>query len=319
MFNIGIIGCGTMSARMADAIKGDPDMRIAGVASRDRNKGKKFAKTHCEDAKVYTGYEKLAAAKDIDLIYIATPNTCHYENAITCIKEHKNVLIEKPFAMSKAEADSIFTEAKNRGVFVCEGMWPNFMPLHKKIKEWIDGGRIGSVSYINANLGYDLSEVKRLYDPVLGGGAYLDLGVYTTNLALSFMGDNINVSRVFARRLSTGCDRDTTYILETEDGSIMANLYVTMAAATDKNGAIIGEKGKIVITNINNYRRIELLTTDDELIEACDAEGEFYEGLVCEMRACMKAIRKGRIQCTEMPWQRTAQIARINDTVRAMM
>ena len=180
MFNIGIIGCGTMSARMADAIKGDPDMRIAGVASRDRNKGKKFAKAHCEDAKVYTGYEKLAAAKDIDLIYIATPNTCHYENAITCIKEHKNVLIEKPFAMSKAEADSIFTEAKNRGIFVCEGMWPNFMPLHKKIKEWIDGGRIGSVSYINANLGYDLSEVKRLYDPVLGGGAYLDLGVYTT-------------------------------------------------------------------------------------------------------------------------------------------
>ena len=133
------------------------------------------------------------------------------------------------------------------------------------------------------------------------------------------MGDNINVSRVFARRLSTGCDRDTTYILETEDGSIMANFYVTMAAATDKNGAIIGEKGKIVITNINNYRRIELLTADDELIEACDAEGEFYEGLVCEMRACMKAIQKGRIQCTEMPWQRTAQIARINDTVRAMM
>ena len=319
MFNIGIIGCGTMSARMADAIKGDPDMRIAGVASRDRNKGKKFAKAHCEDAKVYTGYEKLAAAKDIDLIYIATPNTCHYENAITCIKEHKNVLIEKPFAMSKAEADSIFTEAKNRGVFVCEGMWPNFMPLHKKIKEWIDGGRIGSVSYINANLGYDLSEVKRLYDPVLGGGAYLDLGVYTTNLALSFMGDNINVSRVFARRLSTGCDRDTTYILETEDGSIMANLYVTMAAATDKNGAIIGEKGKIVITNINNYRKITLYSTDDVLLDEIEEEKAYIKGYVYEFESCANAISKGLIQAPEMPWSRTVRICQINDIIRSMM
>ena len=319
MFNIGIIGCGTMSARMADALKGDPDITIAGVASRDRNKGKKFAKAHCEDAKVYTGYEKLAAAKDIDLIYIATPNTCHYENAITCIKEHKNVLIEKPFAMSNAETDSIFTEAKNRGIFVCEGMWPNFMPLHQKMKEWIDEGRIGAVKYVSANLGYDLTEVKRLYDPTLGGGVYLDLGVYTTNFALSFLGDNLNVSRVFARRLSTGCDRDTAYILETEGGEAMANLYVTMDANTDKNASIIGEKGKIVITNVNNYRRIELLTGDDELIEACDAEGEFYAGLVHEMRACMNAIEKGRIQCPEMPWHRTSMIARIGDTVRSMM
>ena len=144
------------------------------------------------------------------------------------------------------------------------------------------------------------------------------------NVKTVYFETDLTVSmRLAAKEMSIaqylGCDRDTTYILETEDGSIMANLYVTMAAATDKNGAIIGEKGKIVITNINNYRRIELLTTDDELIEACDAEGEFYEGLVCEMRACMKAIQKGRIQCTEMPWQRTAQIARINDTVRAMM
>ena len=319
MFNIGIIGCGVMAARMADTLKGDPDIRIAGVASRDRNKAKKFAAAHCEDAKVYTGYEKLAAAKDIDLIYIATPNTFHYENAITCIKEYKNVLIEKPFAMSRAETDSIFTEAKNRGLFVCEGMWPNFMPLHKQIKEWIDEGKIGSVKYLSANLGYDLTEVKRIYDPVLGGGAYLDLGVYTTNFALSFMGDNLNVSRVFARRLSTGCDRDTAYILETEDGSIMANFYVTMAAATDKNASVIGEKGKIVITNVNNYRRIELLTPDDELIEAYDAEGGFYEGLRLEMRACMNAIKKGLIQCPEMTWHRSTMIAKIGDTVRSMM
>ena len=114
MLRVGILGCGTIAAKIADSLKGNKKAVIAGVASRERNKAKKFAAAHCPDAKVFTGYEKLAASDEIDLVYIATPNTYHYEHAIMCIKEYKNILVEKPFAMSKAEADSIFFEAKNR-------------------------------------------------------------------------------------------------------------------------------------------------------------------------------------------------------------
>lgn len=120
MLRVGILGCGTIAAKIADSLKGNKKAVIAGVASRERNKAKKFAAAHCPDAKVFTGYEKLAASDEIDLVYIATPNTYYYEHAIMCIKEYKNILVEKPFAMSKAEADSIFFEAKNRGVFVAE-------------------------------------------------------------------------------------------------------------------------------------------------------------------------------------------------------
>ena len=280
MLRVGILGCGTIAAKIADSLKGNKKAVIAGVASRERNKAKKFAAAHCPDAKVFTGYEKLAASDEIDLVYIATPNTYHYEHAIMCIKEYKNILVEKPFAMSKAEADSIFFEAKNRGVFVAEAMWTSYQPLHLKALEWIEKGRIGAVKYVSANLGYDIASVPRLNSPVLGGGSYLDLGVYTTNFALSFMGNDIKVSRVFARRVSSGIDRDTSYCLESEDGSILGNFYVTMCADTDKDGVVVGERGKIKFTNINNYRKIAIYSNDDTLLEEVDGDKEFLRGYV---------------------------------------
>jgi len=319
MLRVGILGCGTIAAKIAESLKGNKKAVIAGVASRERNKAKKFAAAHCPDAKVFTGYEKLAASDEIDLVYIATPNTYHYEHAIMCIKEYKNILVEKPFAMSKAEADSIFFEAKNRGIFVAEAMWTSYQPLHLKALEWVEKGRIGAVKYVSANLGYDIASVPRLNSPILGGGSYLDLGVYTTNFALSFMGNDIKVSRVFARRVSSGIDRDTSYCLESEDGSILGNFYVTMCADTDKDGVVVGERGKIKFTNINNYRKIAIYSNDDTLLEEVDGDKEFLRGYVYEFESCANAISKGLIQAPEMPWSKTVRIAQINDTIRSMM
>ena len=319
MLRVGILGCGSIAAKVADSLKDSKKVAVTGVASRERNKAKKFAAAHCPDAKVFGGYEKLAASDDIDLIYIATPNTYHYEHAILCIKEYKNVLIEKPFAMSKAETDSIFFEAKNRGVFVAEAMWTSYLPLQKKALEWIAEGRIGAVKYVAANLGYDIENVPRLNSPVLGGGSYLDLGVYTTNFALSFMGNDIRVSRVFARMTSSGIDRDTSYCMESEDGSILGNFYVTMCADTDKDGVVVGERGKIKFTNINNYRKIAIYSNDDTLLEEVDGDKEFLRGYVYEFESCANAISKGLIQAPEMPWSKTVRIAQINDTIRSMM
>ena len=301
MLRVGILGCGVIAAKICDSLKGNRKVRIEGVASRERAKAKKFAASHCPDAKVFTGYEKLAKSPDIDLIYIATPNTYHYEHAIMCIKEYKNVLIEKPFAMSKAEADSIFFEAKNRGVFVAEAMWTSYLPLHKKALEWIEKGRLGQIKYVTANLGYDIENVPRL------------------NSTLSFMGDDIKVSRVFARKDSSGIDRDTTYSMETDDGAILGNFYVTMCANTDKDGVVIGERGKIRFTNINNYRKITLYSADDVMLDEAEADKNYLKGYVYEFESCANAISKGLIQAPEMPWSRTVRICQINDTIRSMM
>ena len=316
MFNVGILGCGQIAAVMAQNLAGLDDIKVAAVASREKKKANAFAKKYCPDAKACGTYEQMINMKDIDLIYISTPNTYHYENAILCLKAYKNILVEKPFTMSKAEADSIFTEAKNRNLFVCEAMWTAFMPLHKLILQWIKAGDIGSLKYISSNLGYDIKDRPRLTDPMLGGGAYLDLGVYPTHLAMSILGDDLFPVSVRTRKYSTGIDEDTTFILERNDGAQSVS-YVTMDARTDGDGAIVGDKGFIRIKNINNYERVELYDKDGKLVKSEERDG--FSGYTLEVQACKEAISKGFIQCAEMPWSRTAALAGINDRIISMM
>ncbi len=317
MFNIGIIGCGAMAAKMIESISVLEDVNVVAVASRERSRAAKFVKKYCPEAKPLGTYEQMTRQKDIDLVYIATPNTFHYENAIMCIKNHLNVLVEKPFAMSREETDSIFTEAKNRGVFVCEAMWTSFMPLHKKMLSWIESGKIGAVRYIQSNLGYNVEDRPRITDPSLGGGAYLDLGVYPTNLAVSILGENLDPVSAFAHKYSTGVEKDLSYVLEIPHDGAMAVSFVTVASVTDRDGSVIGENGYIKITNINDYEKIELYNDKSELVDSAVREG--LNSYAVEIKACMDAIRKGFIQCPEMPWHKTAAIASINDRIRRMI
>lgn len=317
MFKIGIIGCGTMAAKMIESIRELDGIEIVAVASRERSRAVKFCKANCPDAKPLGSYEQMARQKDIDMVYIATPNTFHYENAIMCIKNYMNVLVEKPFVMSREEADSIFTEAKNRGVFVCEAMWTSFMPLHKKMMKWIKDGKIGAVRYVQSNLGYSIEDSKRVTDPALGGGAHLDLGVYPVNLAVSILGENIEPVSVYAHRYSTGVEKDISCVLEVPHDGALAVSFVTISSLTDRSGSVIGENGYIKITNINDYERIELYNNKGEMVESAVREG--LNSYAVEMQACIKAIRDGLIQCPEMPWHKTAAIATLNDKIRRMI
>ena len=107
MFKIGIIGCGRMAAKMIESIKDLKEVEVVAVASREKARANKFVKQNCPDAKPLGSYEQMTRQKDIDLVYIATPNTFHYENAVMCVKNHMNVLVEKPFVMSREEASSL--------------------------------------------------------------------------------------------------------------------------------------------------------------------------------------------------------------------
>jgi len=317
MFNIGIIGCGRMAAKMIESIRDLKDVKVVAVASREKSRANKFVKANCPDAKALGTYEQMTRQKDIDLVYIATPNTFHYENAIMCVKNHLNVLVEKPFAMSREEADSIFSEAKNRGVFVCEAMWTSFMPLHKKMMSWIEKGKIGAVRYVQSNLGYNIEDVPRITDPALGGGAHLDIGVYPANLAVSVLGENLEPVSVYAHKYSTGVEKDVSCVLEVPNDGALAVSFVTVASLTDRDGSVIGERGYIKLKNINDYEKIELYNNKGELVESAE-KGEMNSYAI-EILACIDAIGKGLIQCPDMPWHKTAYIASLNDKIRRMI
>lgn len=157
-FKIGIIGCGTIAAKMAFTLNRMDGVRCYAVASRSPEKAKAFAAKWNFD-KAYGSYAELAQDAEVDLIYIATPHSEHYACARLCITNGKSVLCEKPFMVNAGQAEEIFRLAEENNVFVTEAIWTRYMPSAKKLRQLIDDKVIGNARTLSANLCYPISGV----------------------------------------------------------------------------------------------------------------------------------------------------------------
>lgn len=312
-FKIGIIGAGHMSERMADTIRQMPEAELYAVASREEEKAKAFAEKF--GATTYYGnYQALMEDEAVQLIYIATPNHLHYEQARACIQYGKPVLLEKPFALNERQAQALIDLAEMHQVFLCEAMWVRFMPLMTRLKKDLEQGRIGEVTSVTADIGYDLKEKARVNRLDMGGGALLDIGVYPITFALQVLGkeiDNISTSMV---RMNSGVDAQEVVNLVYMNGA-MASLYTTMLSNTDKQGKIYGTEGYILVEDINNYVRYQVFDAQGILVETVERP-EQISGLEYEIQACIHAIQNKKLECPQMTHVDTLFLMRVLDTVR---
>lgn len=312
-FRFGIIGAGVMSERMAETVVKMKDVELYAVASRTEEKAKSFAEKYGAE-KYYGTYEALMEDEAVQLIYIATPNHLHYEQARACIQHGKPVLLEKPFTLNEQQAQALIDLAEMHQVFLCEAMWVRFMPLMATLKKELEAGKIGEVTSLTANIGYDLREVERVNRLDMGGGALLDIGVYPITFALQILGgeiDNISTSMV---RMNSGVDAQEFVNLVYTNGAV-AGLYATMLSNTDKQGIIYGTDGYIVVEDINNYSKYSVYNKQRELIETVERP-EQISGLEYEVQACIHAIQRQRLECPQMTHSDTLFLMRILDTVR---
>lgn len=312
-FKIGIIGAGVMAGRMADTIRQMKEAELYAVASREEEKAKAFAEKY--GATTYFGsYEALMEDEAVQLIYIATPNHLHYEQARACIRHGKPVLLEKPFALNERQAQALIDLAEMHQVFLCEAMWVRFMPLMVRLQKDLEQGRIGEVTSVTADIGYDLKEKERVNRLDMGGGALLDIGVYPITFALQILGkeiDNISTSMV---RMNSGVDAQEAVNLVYMNGA-MASLYTTMLSNTDKQGKIYGTEGYILVEDINNYARYQIFDVKGGLIETVERP-EQISGLEYEVQACIHAILGKKLECPQMTHADTLFLMRVLDTVR---
>ncbi|MBP3506629.1 MAG: Gfo/Idh/MocA family oxidoreductase [Lachnospiraceae bacterium] len=312
-FKIGIIGAGHMSERMADTIRQMPEAELYAVASREEEKAKAFAVKY--GATTYYGsYEALMEDDAVQLIYIATPNHLHYEQARACIRHGKPVLLEKPFALNERQAQALIDLAEMHQVFLCEAMWVRFMPLMVRLQKDLEQGRIGEVTSVTADIGYDLKEKERVNRLDMGGGALLDIGLYPITFALQILGkeiDNISTSMV---RMNSGVDAQEVVNLVYMNGA-MASLYATMLSNTDRQGKIYGTEGYILVEDINNYARYQIFDAKGNLVETVERPAQI-SGLEYEVQACIHAIQSKKLECPQMTHVDTLFLMRVLDTVR---
>lgn len=177
--NFGIIGLGNIANKFAKTLN-EMNEYLYAVASRDINKAKEFSIKY-NSKNYYGSYEELYKDPNIDVIYIATPNNCHYKNSKDALLNNKNVICEKPFTTNPDDAKELYELAKEKNLFIMEALWIEFLPAYKKIKELINTGVIGDIKNIKVSYGFDTNpeRKKRKFDSNLAGGALLDIGIYT--------------------------------------------------------------------------------------------------------------------------------------------
>ena len=312
----GIIGAGNIAVKFATALNSLDHTEITAIASRDMTKALNFAdRFHIK--KAYGSYEELVDDPEIDVIYIATPHTEHRNHTKLCIEAGKAVLCEKPFALNEIEARDMFEAAQNKNVFLMEAMWTKFLPVTKIVKQWISNKIIGEIKYINISFGFraEFDPNSRLYDPKLGGGALLDVGVYPISYVIHLMGRLPDKIRSNAYIGKSKVDEMNVITFQYNEG-MMANISSAISAATGDEAVIIGEKGRIVVPNFWTAESAEVYDETGKLIDS------FFHpftsnGYVYEAEEVNRCILEDKKQSDVIPHNDTLDIMRLLDDLRA--
>lgn len=313
MIKFAILAVGGIAAKMSRAVSGLPEIERYAVASRSLEKAEAFAK-EWGFAKSYGSYEEMLADPCVELVYVASPHSHHYEHAKMCIQAGKHVLVEKAFTVNAIQAEELITLAREKNVLLAEAMWTRFMPARYLLDDLIAKGTIGRITSLTANLGYDIRHKERLIKPELAGGALLDVGVYPIQFALMAVHSpvcKISSDAVFSKE---GVDLTNSITLTFENGG-MAVLHSSMLSLTDREGVIYGENGSIHFHNINNCEGISIYDKAGKLVRKVEIPPQI-NGYEYEVMACVRAIEEGKIECPEMPHEETIRGMKILDEIR---
>lgn len=309
-----IMGTGTIANNFAKGLSVLPEAELYAVASRSKDKAEEFGNTYGA-SKMYGSYEELVQDKDVDVVYIATPNTAHKDNAILCINNGKAVLCEKPFTINAKEAEEVIKLAREKKIFIMEGMWSRFFPVMETLRKWMEEEVIGELRMVTADFGFrrEGPMEERKVSPQRGGGALLDVGVYPIAFASMIFGSAPKDITGLTSIIDTGVDEQSSMLLGYEGGK-MALLSCAINTPTPKEARIIGNKGSIHIPNFSRATTATLEVIGEEPVTVeIPLEGNGYN---YEAAAVMQCLNEGKLESELMSLDETLAIMKIMDELR---
>ena len=312
MYHFGIIGAGNIAHKFIEAVRMTKNADVTAVASKSLERARDWAEKeglsrYCDS------YETLLADPDIDIIYIATLSNAHYDNIKACLEAGKHVICEKPMTQTASQAQEMITLAREKQLFLMEGMWSRFLPKSLRVRRWIQEGRIGELHLMQANIGWkaDKTYNKRLFYPELGGGSLYDIGIYPMELLPYYADQKITQMQFFKKDYSTGVDEIVSLNLQLE--RCIANIQCSFTTKMPEDAYLYGSDGYIHIPKIHFGNRARLYDLEDRLVE------DFHEGLgngfyyeVCEV---ISSIEKGQTESSICPLNMTYDNAKLFDHV----
>jgi predicted dehydrogenase len=314
----GILGTGGIAATFAGDLRQIDDAELVAVGSRTAEAAQRFA-GRFEVPRACSSYQALVNDPDVDVVYVATPQSIHAECMRLAIEAGKAVLCEKPFTLTGAEAREVVQLARDRSVFLMEAMWTRFLPHMRRIDQLLRSGALGDVTTLVADHGQAIpdDDGHRLRRPELGGGALLDLGVYPVSLASHVLGAPSTVSAV-GLLSPQGVDLQTSIVL-TYDTGAHALLTTTLGAWTANRATISGTEARIEIDGI------WFTPTSFSLFRPGASEPERFErprlgaGLWYQAQAVGELLREDATESPLMPLAETVTIMETLDAVRGQI
>jgi predicted dehydrogenase len=242
--NWGILGCGGIAQKFAEALQHTEGAVLYAAASRDGERASSFARQWGFE-KSMAGYRRLVDDPGVDIVYIATPHSYHYAHAMLCLEAGKHVLCEKPITVNAGQLSRLTEIAREKQRFLMEALWTRFLPGIIRTREMIDAGVIGKAISLDADFGINIpyDAEHRLYNPHLAAGALLDIGIYPLFLAMYLFGEP-EVLKAHSVLNESNIDLTTSIIALSKTGT-MCNLTSTSQASTPVKARISGTKGYI--------------------------------------------------------------------------
>jgi len=315
----GILGCGNIAAKFASDLKYVNDGELIAVGSRRQNVADEFARKFSASHS-HGSYEALVTDDDVDVIYIASPHGLHHEHALLCIENKKAVLCEKAFAINLRQAKEMIDAAKKQNVFLMEALWTKFLPNYAVVQKMIQEKKLGDIRSMLVNFGFTPRPPfsQRIYDPKLGGGTLLDIGIYNVFMVLSVLGkpDSIEASMAPA---STGVDEQCAATFKYNNGAI-AQIFSTFSSNLATEANINGNKGRIHLTHrfYSPAAEIEFYPDYVDSKQIIPFENEDGFGYQYEARHVCECLRKGLTESPVMTHADTLTLMEILDEIRTV-
>lgn len=312
--NWGIIGPGSIANDFADALAVSKQGQLFAVASRDIKKAQEFANKYAAN-KFYGSYQQLADDPEVDIIYIATPQSFHYSQAKLCLEAGKHVLMEKPLTINAAQTEILISLARSKNLLLQEALWSRFMPCFIQVKKWISEGKIGQLQYICSDIGFAFAEQPehRLFNLELGGGALLDLGVYSLTLSQYIIGEQPSAIQAMGKIGPSKVDLNTAVNIAYPCGCY-AQFTCTITAQASNTMTIMGSGGHIVLpSHFWNGKKAILQRNDD--VEELDFPHK-VNGFEYQIEESMACIAAGQVCSQMMPHNDSLGVMKSMDQIR---
>ena len=312
MIRFGVIGAGNIAKTFSLAMKKTNGVLYA-IASRDIHKSQSYKDTYGYEV-AYGSYEEMVLDPLVDCVYIATPHGLHYEHMKLAIEHNKHVLCEKSFTINEKQAKEVIDLAHKHHVFLMEAMWTRFLPTIKRVQQKINEGIIGDIEKIKVTFGFNVIEKRknRLFDPYMGGGALLDIGVYTITFAHIFLGEPQDVS---SDAILENGQYDMSHQIYFTYPSAHAFLQSSLSEELSNNGYIHGTKGYVIIEKFWMADHAKIYDNYHRLIDEISYPHE-ENGFEYQIREVISCIQNKRLESQIMPHKMTLSIMKQMDALR---